>query len=89
MEMSSQSDTSGLLAKIVELERAGLTEEQCQKLLRMRERVCNGEYRGDDLGSPTGDLALDRRLEFVRWLVQHGQFAEHREAPRCRHGTGE
>lgn len=87
--MPSQCDTNGLVAKIMMLLRAGLTPEQCRDVLRLYLRACQGAYHGDGFGSATGDVLLDRRLAFVRWLVQHGRFAEYGEPPRRGHQNRE
>ena len=68
-------DPGAEITGLRELRRSGLTREQCRHLMRMRERACRGGYREDGLGSVTGDVGFDRRLEFARWLYQHGRIA--------------
>jgi hypothetical protein len=51
------------------LSQLGFTVEQITLLLRYRVRYRTGYYQRDP--------AVDRRLEFARWLYQQGKMSEH------------
>jgi hypothetical protein len=78
--MLSQREGAQLAAALVGLRMGGLTLEECRRLLQVRRRARRGEYCDDGSGaggaaSLTGDCRFDRRLEFARWLYEHGRIS--------------
>ncbi len=66
---------NGTNIAIATLQENGFTPQECERLIALRERVRQGRYPDDGPGGGTGDPGFDRRLTFVRWLVQHDKLA--------------
>ena len=58
----------------------GFSPSQASRLVAMRVRYQRGAYR-----TPTGE---QKRLEFARWLVEHGRLTEHMDTVETEHPVG-
>jgi hypothetical protein len=61
---------------IATLQENGFTREQCAQLLALRERVRRARHGAEGAGTVAEDTMAERRLEFARWLVEHGRLGE-------------
>jgi hypothetical protein len=68
-----QSTASWFHQSLARLRRAGLDEQQCGRLIDLREEIRQGLY---PKARSAFNLLQVRRLRFVRWLVRHGAYSE-------------
>jgi hypothetical protein len=74
--VQGRSDLSAPAEGIAELQRNGVTPEQCRRLVALRARIRDGGYGDDSLAAAIGGAAFGRRLAFARWLVRCGRLSE-------------